>query len=198
MLIFDIGANIGSRATCFRNAYPDATVVCVEPVLQTFMRLPKYPWLIRVHAAVWKSPAIKPIWPVQQMLSWSSLYPEKWEKTKPGMKWSDSEQVACVTLDSLATAYGVPDYVKIDVEGCEREALLGMTFTPERLSFEFCNVYMQDALDCVRLLITKGYTKGAWIKEEWSAESFPDGDLADLEFELQRDNPRSGNILVKL
>src|SRR6185503_12795643 len=52
-------------------------------------------------------------------------------------KWVNTIRVPVTTLDTLADRYGVPRFVKIDVEGFEEEVLAGMAFSPECLSFEY-------------------------------------------------------------
>lgn len=39
----------------------------------------------------------------------------------------DQERVKCVRLDDLAAEYGPPDFIKMDIEGAEAEALYGAT-----------------------------------------------------------------------
>jgi FkbM family methyltransferase len=51
--------------------------------------------------------------------------------------WSGTIDVRVTTLDLLAEKYGVPSFIKIDVEGFEDRVLAGMSFQPDALSFEF-------------------------------------------------------------
>ena len=46
-------------------------------------------------------------------------------------------QATTITLDSLADIYGVPDLIKIDVEGAEWSVFRGMTRKMGMLSFEW-------------------------------------------------------------
>jgi hypothetical protein len=62
--------------------------------------------------------------------------------------WQEPIEVDVVTLDQLAARYGVPSFVKIDVEGFDDHVLRGMSFQPEALSFEFNREVPQVAQRC--------------------------------------------------
>ena len=67
-------------------------------------------------------------------------------------KWAEVRQVPTTTLDELIEEYGMPAFVKIDVEGFEEEVLKGCSHRLRALSFEFTPERLQPALACVELL----------------------------------------------
>jgi FkbM family methyltransferase len=67
-------------------------------------------------------------------------------------KWNEVRSVPTTTLNELIREYGMPDFTKIDVEGCEDEVLQGCSSKLKALSFEFTPERLQPALRCIDLL----------------------------------------------
>jgi hypothetical protein len=63
--------------------------------------------------------------------------------------WERRELVRVTTLDKLIRAYGVPRFVKIDVEGFEHEVLRGLSSPVPYLSFEFTPEFGGNAYDSI-------------------------------------------------
>ena len=52
------------------------------------------------------------------------------------VKWDKKQLVRITTVDSLISQYGLPNYIKIDVECFELEVLKGLSHSVELISFE--------------------------------------------------------------
>jgi FkbM family methyltransferase len=146
-LCFDIGANHGEFTAAFLSLGA-RRVIAVEPqpeiarfIAQAFPKELQSGTVIVRAQAVGAENGVAQLFPAQDSgKSMSTLSTVFVETTRAGgHKWDEAAaiEVTVVTLDSLIEEFGVPDYVKIDVEGFEIEVLRGLSRPIALLSFEF-------------------------------------------------------------
>jgi FkbM family methyltransferase len=70
--------------------------------------------------------------------------------------WDHEIAVPCTTLDALVALFGLPDFIKIDVEGFEAQVLAGLTRPVPVISFEFTTIQREVAEACLAILETLG------------------------------------------
>ena len=156
-VVFDVGANVGYYADTFLAL--GAHVVAVEPNPALCGRLKQIAQrsnLVIENCALGDKEGTA-FFHVCSDPGLSTLSNEWYEhaKTSPihgGAHWDEAVEVEVKTLDSLAAKYGVPAFVKIDVEGFEDHVLAGMSFRPNALSFEFHLALVNVALACLNHL----------------------------------------------
>lgn len=73
-----------------------------------------------------------------------------------GQVWDRAIEVSVTTVDRLIEAYGIPQFIKIDVEGFEDDVLAGLTQRVPALSFEFTTIQRDVALKCLNRLAALG------------------------------------------
>lgn len=162
-LAFDIGAHVGDRIGAFRRL--GARVVALEP----------QPLCARAIGAIYEGdPDVTLVESAcgaretEIVLRVNSRNPTVstasadfvaaadgaagWE----GQSWDTEIAARCTTLDALVAAHGAPDFVKIDVEGFEAEALAGLTRALPALSFEFTTIQRDIAFQCLSRLQALG------------------------------------------
>jgi FkbM family methyltransferase len=171
---FDIGAHVGDRTACFRRL--GARVVAVEPQprLARLLRLlfGRDPGVARVAALVGARPGEAVMRLNSQNPTVATASAEFVAAAAGAEGWADQRWDAEIalpvtTLDALAAAHGRPDFVKIDVEGYEAEALDGLGFAPRSLSVEFTTIQRDVALACLERLDALGpYRFNACLGEE--------------------------------
>jgi FkbM family methyltransferase len=155
-LVFDIGAHVGDRVRAFRRLGARVIAVEPQPALARTLRLiyGRDPMVVIEQAAVGRrsgtielninvgNPTVSTA--SAEFIAAAADAPG-WE----GQRWSKRVATRMITLDELVAAYGMPAFIKIDVEGFEAEALAGLTRPPAALSFEFTLIQREVGRTCI-------------------------------------------------
>jgi FkbM family methyltransferase len=146
-LIFDIGANDGHKTAAFLTIAEK--VICCEPdslnfkILQTRFRNKKKKVILENKALSDKEGVAE--LHIHHPGSAFNTLSSKWmkvlendneERWDEQIRFTGTQEVKTTTLDHLIKKYGLPDFIKIDVEGFEQWVLKGLSHRVSYLSFE--------------------------------------------------------------
>jgi len=163
-LVFDVGANGGFKTNIFRRLA--GKVVCVEPDLHNFNHLRKrfmrHADVVLVGNAVGDKQG-KEVFYCDKPGSALNTLSKKWKdglKRNEVIRFKEEEHafskeylVDVVTLDMLIKQYGLPYYIKIDVEGYELNVLKGLSSCVNVISFEVnLPEFKAETIECVSIL----------------------------------------------
>lgn len=162
-LVFDVGAHTGAYTD--RYLALGAKVVCVEPqpwcIDQLHQKYAGNENVIIAGVAVGSKPDRVQMHICHSFRTLSTLY-EPWTKAGrfAGAGWYQNERVMVnvLTLDDLIQRYGKPVFIKVDVEGYEKEVIEGLHTPVDLLSFEFTYEFRSNAADCLKMLDALGYS----------------------------------------
>lgn len=158
-LVFDVGANIGSKTAKYLER--GARVVLFEPQPDCVEALRKRfgsdPRLTIVPKGLGRNSGRKPL-SLCRGQNVLSTFSERWKTGRfKDQRWDGSVMVDMMTLDEAVDLYGLPKYCKIDVEGYESEVLRGLSRPIPLLSFEFTREFLDQAGECMAILEGMGY-----------------------------------------
>jgi len=162
-MVFDIGAHVGDRVASFRRL--GCRVVAVEPqpaamrALRLLYRHDNDVTLLPVAISAVAGNVklhINTHNPTISTLSPAFIAAANTAPGWTGQHWDRVIDIQSVTLDDLVARHGAPDFVKIDVEGFEAEAIAGLSHPLRALSFEFTTIQRDCALDALSRLVRLG------------------------------------------
>jgi FkbM family methyltransferase len=163
-VVFDVGANVGQRTAIFADLA--RLVVAFEPQAECLRHL-------RSRFRFKRNVQIQPIAlsdcegeaVIYQSSSHTiSSMSEKFVNTVGKTVFADANwdrriTIRTRTLDQMIALYGMPGFIKIDVEGFEINVLRGLSRPASFLSFEFIPLAMDEVKKCLARLheISKAY-----------------------------------------
>lgn len=207
-LVFDIGAHVGDRISSLRRL--GARVVAVEPqpgamrALRLIHGRDRNVTLLQVAAGDASGEMtllVNTNNPTVSTASQDFIAAANGASGWEGQSWDHRITVPALTLDTLIAAHGIPDFIKIDVEGFEDRVLAGLSRPVKLLSFEFTTIQRDIAHKCLIKLASLGNYRFELALGE--SQRFAHGDwvtadaMADLISSLPHE-ANSGDVYARL
>ncbi len=158
-LVFDVGANMGNRSKIFRAI--GAGVVAFEPqtYCATFLSAAFSGDVgFKLVQAALSNTEGKSTMHLSDAHVLSTLDMEWMNRMNQGGRfsnqWNKTEVVHVTTLNKSIEKFGIPAFIKIDVEGHELNVVKGLSQPIKLLSLEFASESMDNIFKCVDYLDT--------------------------------------------
>ncbi len=156
-LVFDVGANVGNRTELFLGL--GARVVAFEPqppcAEQLASQFGAEERFTLVQAALGSTPGTTQLYLAAAHVLASTNAEFMAATTASGRftpedRWTGEQiEVPVSTLDAAIVQFGLPAFVKVDVEGAEPEVLGGLTQSLPAISFEFAREVLNHVSACL-------------------------------------------------
>lgn len=178
-LCFDIGAHVGNRSSTWHKIGAQVVAIEPQPRLAGYLRrLTRHMQGVTVlEAAVGEKPGTETFYgsratPTVATLDAAWQQEVRQDSRFGNIDWDESYPVKITTLDALIERFGVPAFVKIDVEGAEHHVLAGLSQALPALSFEYLPVTWERAARCIRQLAMLGQYR--FVRSEVETMRFVD------------------------
>lgn len=207
-LVFDVGANMGNRTKIFLKL--NAKVVAFEPqkicakfLESAFKNENKFTLIKKALGA--KNGEAEMFIANEHTIStlskhWVTATKESGRFRQN--KWNKRQIVEITTLDNMIKQFGIPSFIKIDVEGYEYEVLSGISIPIDCISIEFAAENIKNTYKCIEHMsslshalfqIVKGEDTTFYLPEWISGEELKNN-LSDI---ISQDSLAWGDIYIK-
>jgi FkbM family methyltransferase len=157
-VVFDIGAHAGNHVRALASLGCRVIAIEPQPDFARLLRLlfGRSPAVTILEAAVSDRPGRATLAISERTPTVTSLA-EDWRDARAGdadfaqVRWNRSADIDVTTVDALIDRFGLPAFVKLDVEGSEPLALAGLRRPVPALAFE----YLPRALDRVAACVDR-------------------------------------------
>jgi FkbM family methyltransferase len=179
-LAFDIGAHAGNRVRALAALGCHVVAVEPQPAFAALLRrtIGRTPAVSVIEAAVADFVGTARL-AVSDRTPTVSTLAARWREARAHdaefahVQWNREIEVATTTLDALIAQFGMPAFVKVDVEGAEPAVLAGLTQPVWALSFEYLTDALGDAQACAARLSELAVYEFNWVSGESSRLTSP-------------------------
>ena len=202
-LFFDIGAHLGDKSKQFIDKNLKAIMLeplpqCIDQLKAKFKNNDNVEIIQKAVGRESGNMALE----VNSKTPTISTMAKHWKKGRfSGEKWDQKILVEMTTLDHLIKVYGIPNYIKIDVEGFELDVLFGLSQKVGIISFEFTSEFFDQTILCLNYLKKIGYNEFNFSIGErrkffynWSNIDYL---TKEIKKEIQKDKLLWGDIYCK-
>jgi FkbM family methyltransferase len=179
-LVFDVGANMGNRTKIFLKL--DARVVAFEPQKMcaeflelAFKREKNFTLINKALGA--KDGEAEMYIDDESTISTLSKHWVTATKQSGRFKentWDKRQLVKITTLDNMINHFGIPSFIKIDVEGYEYEVLSGISKPIDYISIEFASENIKNTYKCIEHMKSLSDVSFQIVKGEDSTFCLPE------------------------